>query len=75
MQMPTTIRDVKKREVNYIGLAHFAISVGNKPDVLLLTERLRTDGYQILNEPRITGDGYFESVVSDPDGNKVEITI
>ena len=39
-----------------------------------LTDRLRADGYQIVGEPRTTGDGYFESVVADPDGNLVEIT-
>jgi lactoylglutathione lyase len=24
--------------------------------------------------PRTTGDGYYESVILDPDGNRVEIT-
>ena len=24
--------------------------------------------------PRITGDGYFESVAADPDGNQIELT-
>ena len=27
----------------------------------------------IAGEPRQTGDGYFESVVCDPDGNRIEI--
>ena len=40
-----------------------------------LTERLRQDGYAVLGEPRTTGDGYYESVVADPEGNRVEITI
>ena len=35
-------------------------------------ERLRTDGYTIAGEPRTSGDGYFESVILDPDGNRVE---
>jgi lactoylglutathione lyase len=56
------------------GLAHFAISVGSKAAVDQLTERLRTDGYTIAGEPRTTGDGYYESVVLDPEGNLVEIT-
>lgn len=38
-------------------------------------ERLRTDGYHVIGEPRTTGDGYYESVVLDADGNRVEITI
>ncbi len=57
------------------GLAHLAISVGNKEAVDSLTERLRNDGYTILSEPRTTGDGYYESAVADPEGNYVEITI
>ncbi len=56
------------------GLAHFAISVGEKNTVNVLTERLRNDGYTIASEPRITGDGYYESVVLDPEGNHVEIS-
>jgi lactoylglutathione lyase len=56
------------------GLAHFAISVGSQAAVDQLTERLRADGYTIAGEPRTTGDGYYESVVLDPEGNVVEIT-
>lgn len=57
------------------GIAHFAMSVGSKETVDQLTERLRADNYIIENEPRTTGDGYYESVVSDPEGNYVEITV
>lgn len=55
------------------GLAHFAISTGGKDAVNALTERLREDGYTIAGEPRTTGDGYYESVVLDPEGNHLEI--
>ncbi len=57
-----------------IGLAHFAFACTDREAVCALTERLRADGYQIVGEPRTTGDGCFESVVADPDGNLVEIT-
>ncbi|TKG97068.1 glyoxalase/bleomycin resistance/extradiol dioxygenase family protein [Puteibacter caeruleilacunae] len=57
-----------------LGLTHFSISVGNKVTVDKLTEQLRKDGYTIAGEPRTTGDGYYESVVLDPEGNSVEIT-
>lgn len=57
------------------GIAHIAISVGGKDLVNSLTEQLRTDKYIIAGEPRTTGDGYFESVVLDPEGNYVEITV
>ena len=56
------------------GIAHFAISVGSKEAVNKLTERLRNNNYNIESEPRTTGDGYYESVVLDPEGNIVEIT-
>ena len=60
---------------NLRGLAHFAISVGEKDIVDSLTKKLREDGYPVLSNPRHTGDGYYESIVSDPEGNRIEITI
>lgn len=57
------------------GLTHFAISVGSKEKVDSLTEQFRQDGFTIEGEPRSTGDGYYESVVLDPEGNPIEITI
>lgn len=59
---------------NLRGLAHFAVAVGGKDAVNVLTERLRNDGYIILSEPRTTGDGCYESAVADPEGNYIEIT-
>lgn len=57
-----------------LGLTHFAISVGSKEKVDLLTERIRENGNRIIGEPRTTGDGYYESLISDPEGNLIEIT-
>ena len=57
-----------------MGLAHFAISVGGKDKVNALTERLRKDHFTIYSEPRVTGDGFYESVVLDPEGNYLEIS-
>lgn len=57
------------------GYSHVAFSVGSQSEVDALTERLRTDGYIVAGEPRRTGDGYYESVVLDPDGNRIEITV
>ena len=59
---------------NYLGITHFAISTGQRTKVDQLTEQLRSDGYKIIGEPRVTGDGYYESIVLDPDGNKLEVT-
>lgn len=55
------------------GVVHFSMSLGSKEKVDELTNRLRNDGYTIASEPRTTGDGYYESVVLDPEGNIVEI--
>ncbi len=57
------------------GYSHIAFSVGSKTKVDTLTNELKQSGIQILDEPRQTGDGYYESVVLDPDGNRVEITV
>ncbi|MGC4066704.1 MAG: VOC family protein [Polyangiaceae bacterium] len=56
-----------------LGRSHLAFCVGNVDAVVRLTERLRRAGYEIYGEPRWTGDGYFESVVGDPDGNRLEL--
>lgn len=58
-----------------LGLAHMAFSVGSQEQVDALTEQFRTDGYPIIGEPRVTGDGYYESLIADPEGNLIEITV
>ena len=57
----------------HLGYTHLAFSVGGNKAVDDLTERLRGGGYAVLSEPRATGDGYYESCISDPDGNRIEI--
>ena len=57
------------------GLNHLAISVGSKEKVDELTNFFREKGIQIVGEPRTTGDGYYESVIADPEGNLIEITV
>lgn len=56
-----------------MGFTHLAITVGSEQGVDALTQRLREDGVPILDGPRHTGDGYYESVILDPDGNRIEI--
>ena len=63
-----------KKELNDIGYIHIAFSVGSKDKVNELTKRLENDGYKIISQPRITGDGYYESCVIDPEDNQIEIT-
>ncbi len=57
-----------------MGLTHLAIALGSEQAVHALTQRLRSDGHPVLDGPRRTGDDYYESVVLDPDGNRIEIT-
>ena len=45
-----------------------------KQKVNELTETLRSDGYTIFSEARTTGNGYYESVVLDPEGNYLEVS-
>ena len=63
------------RERFAAGFAHIAVSVGSREEVAALTERLARDGFEIAGEPRVTGDGYFESIVLDYEGNFIEITV
>jgi lactoylglutathione lyase len=59
----------------HVGAAHLAFATGSEAKVDALTERLRAAGYAVMDGPRRTGDGYYESVILDPDGNRVEITV
>ena len=69
-------RNEPNKKLEYqLGLTHIAISVGSKEKVDLLTERIRQSGNLVIGEPRTTGDGYYESVISDPEGNLIEITV
>lgn len=70
--IPTSRDDTQTQFTGYI---HLAMAVGSKEQVDALTGRLKKDGYRVVDGPRCTGDGYYESVVLDPDGNRVEITI
>ena len=73
MHRPDILEYNGKKGINN-GITHFAISVGSKELVNALTERLRADNFIIESEPRTTGDGYYESVILDTEGNLIEIT-
>lgn len=75
MHKPTIPQNLNNLASENIGIIHFAISVGTKDEVDKLTDQLRGDGYKVKGEPRLTGDGYYESVILDPENNHIEITI
>lgn len=56
------------------GLAHLAFSAGSRARVDAMTAELAGSGIAVLSGPRTTGDGYYESLILDPEGNRIEIT-
>jgi lactoylglutathione lyase len=40
----------------------------------LLTAKLKEEGIAVLDGPRRMGDGYYESVILDQEGNCIELT-
>ena len=69
-----SLADLNK-PLNRTGYVHIAFSVGNKEKVDELTEKLRSAGYEVVSDPRTTGDGYYESCVVAIEGNQIEITV
>ena len=55
------------------GYAHIAIVVGGKEAVDEKVKQLIDAGFPLLNGPRTTGDGYYEAVIQDVEGNLIEI--
>ncbi|NTU81341.1 MAG: glyoxalase [Chloroflexales bacterium] len=75
MQMAGVPASRDDKRAQFTGYIHLALATGSTEAVDVLTERLRAGGYPVLDGPRWTGDGYYESVVQDPDGNRIEITV
>jgi lactoylglutathione lyase len=75
MQM-ASIPDTRNDPVDqFTGYIHLSISVGSKKQVDALTAELKQAGYLLVDSPRLTGDGFYESAILDPDGNRIEITV
>ncbi|MDR3023735.1 VOC family protein [Chryseobacterium sp.] len=73
MTKPELRESKNSYESQQYGIIHLAFSVDSKEKVDELTETLRKDGYTVAGEPRTTGDGYYESVILDPENNIIEI--
>lgn len=56
-----------------LGYTHISFKLGSVEKVDNLTKELQQNGCPLLNGPRTTGDGYYESVLSDPEGNLIEL--
>ena len=55
------------------GYNHIAFALGSRERVDALTQELAQAGCPILSGPRITGDGYYEVSLQDPEGNLLEL--
>ncbi|URK86778.1 VOC family protein [Rhizobium sp. RCAM05350] len=55
------------------GYAHLALSLGSREAVDALATKAAALSI-LLSPARMTGDGFYEAVLSDPDGNPIEIT-
>ncbi len=73
MEMPNVPKSKNDSLKQFTGLTHFAVNAGSRSQVDQITDQLRKDGFKVIGEPRITGDGNYESIILDPDGNRVEI--
>ncbi|HAT7713134.1 TPA: glyoxalase/bleomycin resistance/extradiol dioxygenase family protein, partial [Enterobacter hormaechei subsp. steigerwaltii] len=56
----------------FVGWAHIAINVGSKAQVDSMAAQAQASG-SLLSAPRMTGDGFYEAVIADPDGNRIEL--
>lgn len=75
MRLPCIPRGDGANGFESTGLTHVAFSVDTPGGLDSLYERLKAGGAAVVGEPRVTGDGYYEACVLDPDGNRVEITV
>lgn len=73
MEMPTVSANRNDYHKHVNGIAHLAFKVGSREKVDQLTDKLRADGFEIISPGRMTGDGYYESAVFDPEKNRIEI--
>ena len=68
-------KEVGHEVSQHLGFTHLSFSVGSKEKVDSLTQQMSSEGVPVVGQPRTTGDGYYESVVLDPEGNRIEITV
>jgi lactoylglutathione lyase len=62
-----------EKHLKSLGYIHLAFSLGNRETVDQKTRELAQKGVVVLSQPRQTGDGYYESVILDPEGNQIEL--
>ncbi|KUP26699.1 VOC family protein [Kocuria rhizophila] len=63
----------RPRDEFALGYHHVAFHLGSRAAVDACVQRLRDAGTEPVDGPRVTGDGYYEAVVLDPEGHRVEV--
>lgn len=56
-----------------LGWAHVSFALPGRQEVRDLAQRALAQGVPVADGPRVTGDGYYEAVLLDPEGNRVEV--
>ncbi|WP_392341021.1 VOC family protein [Moritella marina] len=75
MQMDSVLISAADVFPQFTGLAHIAFAVGSEAKVDAMATEFIAQGYEVLDGPRRTGDGYYECVVLDPEWNRIEIVV
>jgi len=66
---------LREKDALDIGFIHLSFSLGGRSAVDDAAARMKTDGYSVVDGPRVCGDGSYEACVLDPEGNRIEMTV
>jgi catechol 2,3-dioxygenase-like lactoylglutathione lyase family enzyme len=66
------VRDLERMRLFYVEKLG-AKSGARYENAGTLVSRLANQGVVVAGRPRLTGDGYYEAVIEDPEGNRVEL--
>ena len=70
--IPENVNDTVQAQ--HLGLIHLAFGVATTAEVDQFAEKLLAERIPVLSGPRVTGDGYYELEMLDPENNRIEIT-
>ncbi|MGI6110407.1 MAG: VOC family protein [Eubacteriaceae bacterium] len=67
--------EITRMAKNHIDLGYIRVSymLDSREEVDKLANRLQSDGYAIIQQPKETPDGFYDCVVLDPDDNQIVI--
>ena len=65
--------NARDKSAQEFGYTHIAFQLGSREAVDALTGILAQAGCPVLSGPRVTGDGYYEVSLQDPEGNLLEL--